>query len=171
MIADFYFEEEYGRLRQMAASFVYRNAGNLTVSATGLVHEVYLRLIRESRQFADRQHFLYTAAGAMRQIIVDQARARLRVKRGGEFQRITLSAAEIASGDAEFDVLPLQDALTRLEQFDARQSRIVELRFFIGLSVEEVADVMEISERTVKREWAMARAWLQRELRVMVEDS
>jgi len=148
----------------MATGFMRRHAGSRTASATELVHEAYLRLIRESRDYVDREHFLCTAAGVIRQVIVDRARARTRVKRGGEFQRITVNASDLSSPDADFDILGLQEALTRLEGMDPQQARIVELRFFVGLSVAEVAEVLRISERTVKRDWSMARAWLQREL-------
>jgi RNA polymerase sigma-70 factor (ECF subfamily) len=106
---------------------------------------------------------VHTAAAAMRQILVDHARARQRIKRGGDFAKVTLDGLEI-SAPGGIDVLVLDEALTRLQQWDDRQAKVVELRFFAGLSVEEVSSLMGVSEKTVKRDWAMARAWLQREL-------
>jgi RNA polymerase sigma factor (TIGR02999 family) len=156
------FQDEYEVLRTLADAYIRRRAGTPTLDATALVHEVYLKLAG-TREFADRTHFLCTAGAVMRQILVDRARARQRLKRGGEFARITLDVSELGTG-GELDVLVLHDALGRLEALDERQARIVELRFFVGLSVEEVAQLLSISEKTVKRDWAMARAWLQREL-------
>jgi RNA polymerase sigma factor (TIGR02999 family) len=156
------FQEEYQALRCLAGGFLRRGLGTPTLQATALVHEVYLKL-RRSREFTDRTHFLCTAAAAMRQILVDHARARQRYKRGGQFMQITLDGAELGT-DSGLDVLVLHDALNRLEIMDDRQARIVELRFFVGLSIPEVAALLAISEKTVKRDWAMARAWLQREL-------
>lgn len=157
------FEAHYQKLRQLAGSYLRRTPASETLQATALVHEVYLKLAREPRTFADQQHFVYTAAAAMRQILVDHARTRLRIKRGGEMVQVTLDGLEL-SAPGGVDVLVLNDALERLQGWDARQGKVVELRFFVGLSVEEVAGVMSISEKTVKRDWAMARAWLQREL-------
>lgn len=151
-------------MRALAAAYLRRSPGTDTLQATALVHEAYLKLAREPRTFADHQHFVYTAAAAMRQILVDHARARLRIKRSGDMARVTLDGLEL-SAPGGVDVLVLNDALQRLQELDPRQAQIVELRFFVGLSVEEVAALMEISEKTVKRDWAMARAWLQRELR------
>jgi RNA polymerase sigma-70 factor, ECF subfamily len=157
------FEDGYAQLRTLAASYMRRFSAGHTLQATALVHEVYLKLAKEPRQYADHVHFVCTAAAAMRQILVDYARARNRLKRGGEFCRVTLDGEALAS-KREIDVLVLNDALDRLAAWDPRQSRIVELRFFVGLSVEEVAALLDVSEKTVKRDWAMARAWLQREL-------
>lgn len=134
-----------------------------TLQATALVHEVYLKLANSPQGFADQQHFVHTAATAMRHILVDHARARQRIKRGGEFAKVTLEGVDISAPNG-IDVLILDDALNRLQGWDERQAKIVELRFFVGLAVEEVAALMGISEKTVKRDWAMARAWLQREL-------
>lgn len=156
------FQEEYDALRSLADAYLRRQSGTPTLQATALVHEVYLKLAG-AREFADRTHFLCTAAAAMRQILVDHARARQRIKRGGELIRITLDGSELGSTSG-LDVLLLHDALDRLAKLDERQARIVELRFFVGLSVEEVAELLSLSEKTVKRDWAMARAWLQGEL-------
>lgn len=161
------FEEGYQELRAIAGAYVRRFADSDSLQATALVHEVYLKLAQGSARFADHAHFVRTAATAMRHILVDHARARQRTKRGGEFTQVTLSAVDVADAAAsgrEIDVLALDEALARLAEWDARQAQIVELRFFVGLSVEEAADVLSISEKTVKRDWAMARAWLQREL-------
>ena len=150
----------------MASGYVRRFGAADTLQATGLVHEVYLRLARRTKGFSDESHFLSTAARTMRHVLVDHARARKRQKRGGGAVLVTLGSLEAPAEPAEngVDVLALDEALTRLSAWDERQSRIVELRFFTGLSVSEVANVMAISEKTVKRDWAMARAWLQREL-------
>jgi RNA polymerase sigma factor (TIGR02999 family) len=160
------FHREYEKLRALAGTFVRRSSASPTLQATALVHEVYLKLARELHSYSDESHFLCTAAAAMRQILVDHARARARIKRGGEFWRVTLDSIDDlqAAAPGGIDVLILNEAIQRLEEMDERQARIVELRFFVGLSVEEVASAMKISEKTVKRDWAMARAWLQREL-------
>jgi RNA polymerase sigma-70 factor (ECF subfamily) len=157
------FEDGYQQLRALAGAYL-RSAGNTpTLQATALVHEVYLKLARESRQYADHAHFVCTAALVMKQILVDHARSRQRLKRGGEFTRVTLDRVDLVA-PGEVDVLVLNDALERLAEWDKRQAQIVDLRFFVGLTVEEVAETLGISEKTVKRDWAMARAWLQREL-------
>ena len=157
------FEQDYKELRELADAYIRRSTAGHTLRATELVHEAYLKLLKRSREYADRNHFFCTAAAAMRHVLVDRARARNRSKRGGEFHRVTLDGHDIG-GPEGIDVLGLNDALERLAQWDGRQAQIVELRFFIGLSVTEVAELLNISEKTVKRDWAMARAWLQREL-------
>jgi RNA polymerase sigma-70 factor (ECF subfamily) len=157
------FQEEYGALRAIAEAYLRRHAGAVTLQATALVHEAYLKLAASQRDYQDRTHFLCTAATAMRQVLVDHARAKSRIKRGGERMRITLRGDEAGTSDG-LDILLLHDALDRLEALDERQARIVQLRFFVGMSVEEVAELLAISDKTVKRDWAMARAWLQREL-------
>ena len=123
-----------------------------------------MRLAADSREYSDRAHFLSTAATAMRQVVVDYARYGSRKKRGGDLIRVTLNAEELSAGRGEVDVLVIHDALKRLEEWDARQAKIVELRFFAGLSSEETAEALQLSERTVRREWVMARAWLEQEL-------
>jgi RNA polymerase sigma-70 factor (ECF subfamily) len=157
------FTDGYQQLRSVAGAYMRRFSTSETLQATALVHEVYLKLAKEPRQYADQAHFLCTAAAAMRQILVDHARARQRIKRGGDYTRVTFDGADLAAPGG-VDVLVLHEALERLQQWDPRQARIVELRFFVGLSVDEVAGALGISEKTVKRDWAMARAWLQREL-------
>jgi RNA polymerase sigma factor (TIGR02999 family) len=160
-VADF--DDAYQQLRVIAGAYMRKFSHVPTLQATALVHEVYLKLARESRQYADHAHFVCTVAVAMRQILVDHARAGARFKRGGDLQRVTFDGVDVAQPSG-VDVLVLNDALDRLREWDARQAQIVELRFFIGLSVEEVAETLGISEKTVKRDWSMARAWLQREL-------
>ncbi|HLH18012.1 MAG TPA: ECF-type sigma factor [Bryobacteraceae bacterium] len=162
MIGDF--QAEYDELRALAAQFMRRHPEASTLQATALVHEVYLKLAQSAREYQDRTHLLCTAATAMRQILVDHARARRRLKRGGDVMVVTLDGTELAMSDC-LDVLILNDALERLASWDERQARIVELRFFVGMSVAEAAEALAVSEKTVAREWAMARAWLQRELR------
>ncbi len=157
------FGEIYTTLRTMADAYMRRFPNEVTLQATALVHEAYLKLVRESKTYADQEHFVRTAAMAMRQILVDHARARNSRKRGGGAEQITFGGFEIAAPGG-VDVLLIHDALLRLQAWDPRQSQIVELRCFMGLSVAEIAQNLHISEATVKRDWAMARAWLEREL-------
>ncbi len=154
----------YHELHRLAAAAMKRERRGQTLQATALVHEAYLRLANANATWTDRGHFLGIAARAMRQILVDGARARGAQKRWAGLDRVTLteSLAGAAHGDA---MLPaLDEALTRLEQVDPEQARIVELRYFIGLSVDETADALSLSPATVKRRWSLARAWLFREL-------
>jgi RNA polymerase sigma factor (TIGR02999 family) len=154
----------YAELRRLAAAYMRRERHGQTLQATALVHEVYLRLAGSTPAWSDRQHFLGIAARSMRQILVEHARARGAQKRWGGMDRVSLhdSVADGASADA---MLPaLDEALTRLEQIDSEQARIVELRYFVGLDINETAEALGISPATVKRRWAMARAWLHREL-------
>ena len=156
----------YDELRRIAARYVSRERPGQTLQATALVNEAYVRLAAERpRQFQNRTHFLAIAALSMRQILVQRARARNAAKRGGAPQRVTLddASAGVTTPDS-IDVVALDEALTRLAQLDPEQARIVELRYFGGLTVEETADVERISPATVKRQWAMARAWLKRAL-------
>src|SRR6185312_10224573 len=157
------FAEAYRTLRGLADSYMRRFPGAATLQATALVHEAYLKLAVTRHGYTDKAHFVRTAALAMRQILVDHARSRQSQKRGGSEKHITLDGLDLAQ-PAGVDVLVLDDALRRLEAWDAQQARIVELRCFLGLSVEETAQNLEISGATVKRDWAMARAWLRREL-------
>jgi len=156
----------YGDLRRIAARYMRGEAEGHTLQATVLVHEAYLRLIREQdRTWENRAHFFGVAAQIMRNLLVDHARSTSRAKRGGGAVEVQLDAAsDLAAIDPE-DLLVLDNALERLAQMDARASRIVELRFFVGLTHEEIARVIGISEKTVKREWSTAKAWLRVELR------
>jgi RNA polymerase sigma factor (TIGR02999 family) len=156
----------YEELRRLAASFVRREGPANTLQATALVHEAYLRLAGAKPAWTDRRHFLGIAARSMRQILVDRARARGAHKRWAGMDRVTLTESLVADGRGDDAMLPaLDEALDRLEQIDPQQARIVELRYFIGLSVEESAAALDISPATLKRRWALARAWLFRELR------
>ncbi|MEX2152062.1 MAG: sigma-70 family RNA polymerase sigma factor [Gemmatimonadaceae bacterium] len=156
----------YAELHQQAARAMRREASEHTLQATALVHEAYLRLVDQNRvEWRNRAHFFGVAAQLMRRILVDHARGKLAEKRGGGAQRLTLSDAEAAVGsDGSIDVLALHDALEELAKLDPQQARVVELRFFSGLNIEETAEALDISPATVKREWAVARAWLRREL-------
>ena len=159
----------YNELRRLAASYLRRERPGQTLQATALVHEAYVRLIGEkTHNWQNRTHFLAIAALSMRQILVQRARARKAVKRGGDPERITLDERLIAAparGDGdEIDLVALDAALEKLAALNARQAKIVELRYFGGLSVEEAGEVLDISPATVKRDWTLARAWLRREL-------
>jgi RNA polymerase sigma factor (TIGR02999 family) len=155
----------YDELRRIAARYISRERPGQTLQATALVNEAFVRLVSERRrQFAGRTHFLAIAALSMRQILVQRARARRALKRGGLPDRITLDERLLADPGQSIDVLALDEALTRLASLDPDQARIVELRYFGGLTIEETADVVGVSPATVKREWAMARAWLKRAL-------
>ena len=155
----------YGELRRQAARYLRRERGNHTLQPTALVNEAFIKLIDQHKvRWQNRAHFFGIAAQAMRRIVIDHARARQRIKRGGVQQAVTLDEAMIAGKSLSIDVLALDEALTRLEKLDERQARIVELRYFAEMSVEETAEVTGLSPATVKREWAMARAWLHSEL-------
>ena len=155
----------YGELRRQAARYLRRERQNHTLQPTALVNEAFMKLIDQRNvHWQNRAHFFGIAAQAMRRIMIDHARTRQRIKRGGVQQAVTLDEAMIAGEARSIDVLALDEALTRLAALDERQARIVELRYFAELTVEETAEVTGLSPATVKREWAMARAWLQAEL-------
>jgi len=155
----------YDELRRQAARAMRREGDAHTLQATALVHEAYLRLVDQRRvEWRSRAHFFGVAAQMMRRVLVDHARARLADKRGGALQRVTLGDVGPDESDRELDVLALHDALERLAALDPRQARLVELRYFGGLGIEDTAEALSISPATVKREWAVARAWLRREL-------
>ncbi len=154
----------YHELRRLAAAYMRRERPGQTIQATALVHEAYVRLAGAGTPWRDERHFLGIAARSMRQILVERARARGAQKRWGALERVSLQES-LAQASVEDAMLPaLDEALTRLEQLDAEQARIVELRFFAGLSVEEAADALAMSPATLKRRWTLARAWLFREL-------
>jgi RNA polymerase sigma factor (TIGR02999 family) len=160
------FERVYRELHDMASAILGRPGGRDTLQPTVLVHEAYMRLANHVEAgWQSQAHFLAVAAKAMRQIMVDHARRRLAFKRGGSWRRVTLDDAAQPGELTEVDLLSLDEALMKLEALDERQCRIVELRFLAGLSVEQTAMVLDVSERTVKLDWRMARAWLNRELR------
>ena len=154
--------EVYAELRRQAERAMRHEAGDHTLQATALVHEAWLRLADQHVRWRDRAHFHGVAAQLMRRILVDHARARHAAKRGGGATRVTLDDAPAAEQGT--DVLALHEALERLAALDPDQARLVELRWFGGLSIEETGDVLGVSPATVKREWAIARAWLRREL-------
>lgn len=151
----------HAELRRQAARYLRRERQNHTLQPTALVNEAFIRLVDQRNvRWQNRAHFFGVAAQAMRRILVDHARAQHRIKRGGVQQNVTLDEGMLAAAARSVDVLALDEALGRLAVLDARQARVVELRFFGGLSVEETATVMDISPATVKREWSMAKAWL-----------
>jgi RNA polymerase sigma factor (TIGR02999 family) len=154
----------YNELRRLAGAYMRRERPGQTLQATALVHEVFLRLAGAGSPWKDERHFVGIAARSMRQILVERARARGAQKRWADLDRVSLTHS-LAHATHEDAMLPaLDEALERLEQIDPEQARIVELRFFVGLSVEESADALNMSPATLKRRWALARAWLFREL-------
>ncbi len=155
----------YAELRRVASREMRREHQGRTLQTTALVHEAYLRLLKDaSLSFENRAHFLGIAARAMREVLIDRSRARGAKKRGGQDVRIPLDEAQLAAPDAGIPVEDLDRALERLSTVSPRAARVVEMRFFGGLSVEETAAAMNLSPATVKREWALARAWLHRDL-------
>ncbi|HZN01360.1 MAG TPA: sigma-70 family RNA polymerase sigma factor [Pyrinomonadaceae bacterium] len=155
----------YDELRRQAARYLRREQAGHTLQTTALIHEAYVRLVDQRNvQWQNRAHFFGIAAQLMRRILVDHARTKKRVKRGGSDVRVSLGDATVAVKGQDLDVVALDEALERLARIDEQQSRVVELRFFSGLTVEETAEVMGISKATVKRDWSMAKAWLHREL-------
>jgi RNA polymerase sigma factor (TIGR02999 family) len=157
-------ERTYAELRRLAAAFMRRERPGQTLQATALVHEAYMRLAGAGTPWHDRRHFVGIAARAMRQILVERARARGAQKRWGGMTRVSLADSLVAATNEDAMLPALDEALTRLEQLDPEQAKIVELRYFVGLGIEEAADAMGMSPATLKRRWAMARAWLFREL-------
>ena len=154
----------YNELRRLAAAYMRRERPGQTLQPTALVHEAYMRLAHAGTPWHDKRHFVGIAARSMRQILVERARARGAQKRWAGLNRVSLSESLAAATDPEAMLPALDEALTRLEAVDAEQARIVELRFFAGLSIEETADALGISPATLKRRWSLARAWLFREL-------
>jgi RNA polymerase sigma factor (TIGR02999 family) len=156
----------YSELRSLASSYLRRERDGHTLQTTALVHEAYLRLAdqREVR-WKNREQFMGVAAQLMRRILVDYSRGHDAQKRGNDFEKVFLEEAEVVSKGKAADVIALDEALTRLAEFDPQQAQLVELRFFGGLSIEEAAGVLAVSRTTVKRNWNLAKAWLARELR------
>ncbi|HEX5708312.1 MAG TPA: sigma-70 family RNA polymerase sigma factor [Pyrinomonadaceae bacterium] len=151
----------YGELRRLAASYLRRERPGHTLQPTALVHEAYMRMVDQTQvQWQNRAHFFGVAAQMMRRILVDHARGQSAEKRGGEFQKLSLDENIDVSGERASDLVALDEALERLAKLDPQKSKIVELRFFGGLSVEETAEVLGVSAPTVKRQWRMAKAWL-----------
>jgi RNA polymerase sigma factor (TIGR02999 family) len=156
----------YDELRRLARRYLRRERPNHTLQSAALVNEAYLRLIRQEQpKWQNRAHFFGVAAQLMRHILVDHARNRAAAKRGAGAPRLTLDPDIALPQERDVDLIALDDALNQLAALDPQQSRLVELRFFGGLSIEETSVVLGVSPATVKREWATARAWLQREMR------
>lgn len=153
----------YDELRMLARGYLQRERSDHTLQATGLVHEAYLRLVdQDTTDWKNRAHFFWIAAQAMRRILVEHARRHRAEKRGGAMERVKFDEALIPATGRSVDLLALDDALKELAQLRPQQSQIVELRFFGGMTIEEAAEVLDVSPRTVKREWRMARAWLRK---------
>jgi RNA polymerase sigma factor (TIGR02999 family) len=150
----------YRELRRRAAAYLRRERANHTLQPTALVHEASLRLVGQRSPWQNRGQFFAVASQMMRRVLVDRARGRKVAKRSGRWARVTLDEGAKAARPVDVDVLDLDDAMTRLAEFDPRKSQIAELRFFGGLSVEETAEALGISRATVERDWQAARAWL-----------
>jgi RNA polymerase sigma factor (TIGR02999 family) len=156
----------YKELKRLARSYLRNERPNHTLQATALVNEAYLRLIDQRNvTWQNRAHFFGVAAQAMRRILVDHARKKQAAKRGRGERNVSFDEAKATPKKNQVDLVALDDCLADLEQIDERQCRIVELKYFVGLSVEETAEILDLSTSTVKREWAVAKAWLRRELR------
>jgi RNA polymerase sigma factor (TIGR02999 family) len=155
----------YGELRALASRYMRREPRGHTWATTDLVHEAYLKLVdQRGAAIHDREHFLALAAQAVRRVLVDHARRRSSVGRGREWRRVSIDVTSLEQERDEIDVLTLDALLEKLRDLDARQARVVEMRFFAGLSIEETARVLGVSPGTVKGDWFMARAFLRREL-------
>jgi RNA polymerase sigma factor (TIGR02999 family) len=162
----------YDELRHLASSYLRRERPDHTLQATALVHEAYLRMVdQRNTQWKERGHFFMVAAEMMRRILIDHARKHRAVKRGGPLTKISLDDATVFAPEQSQSLLLLDGLLIRLAVIDPQEARIIELRFFGGLSIEETADVMGISPTTVKREWNVAKKWLAREMRKANPDS
>jgi len=156
----------YDEFRALARHYLAQERMNHTLQPTALVHEAYMKLVDQTRvDWQGKSHFFAVAAQAMRRILVDHARSRQRDKRGGGRARVVLDEAVALSPQKDEDVLALDEALEKLATLDPRQAKVVELRFFGGMSVEEVAEALGVSKRTVEGDWTFARAWLGKELR------
>jgi len=159
------FEVVYAELRRLATRLMRDERRGHTLQPTALVNETYLRLVGGAgTEWENRAHFFGTAATAMRRILVEHARRRAAAKRGGGWQRVTLDEEIVRPGVSDVEVLDLNRALTRLGEMDGRMARIVELRVFAGMEMEEIARILDISERTVYGDWRVAKMWLAREL-------
>jgi len=151
----------YAELRRLAARHLSREFQGSTLQPTALVHEAYVRLFGPGTQsWADRGHFFFAAGQAMRRILVERARARSRLKRGGDRRRVALDPESVSDERDDLELLALDEALQRLEQRAPRQARVVTLRYFAGLTMAEVAEALGVSKRLVENEWTQARAWL-----------
>ena len=155
----------YSELHRLAARYMRRENAGHTLQTTALVNEAYCKLVDQKNvQWQNRAHFFGIAAQAMRRILVDHARSRSRLKRGGDAKKISLDESALIPQPEVKELISLDDALTRLAQFDPQKSRIVEMKFFGGLSMEEIAEVERVSKSTIEREWRKAKAWLYHEI-------
>jgi RNA polymerase sigma-70 factor (ECF subfamily) len=155
----------YNELHRLAKSYMRRERPDHTLQPTALINEAYLRLAQDSVDWQSRQHFIGVAANVMRRLLVDHARARNAEARAGGLARVELEEGLMVSNERSSEVLALHDALTTLEAVDPRQAKVVELRYFGGFSVEEIGALLEMSPRTVKRHWALARIWLLQQMK------
>lgn len=156
----------YNELRRLAGAYMRRERVDHTLQATALVHEAYIKLIdQRSVNWQSRAHFFGVSAQLMRRILIDHARGHTREKRGGDAKKVSLDDVFLFAEQQADELIAVDDSLNQLAKIDPRQARVVELRFFGGLSVEEAADVMGISPKTVKREWSVAKAWLAADLK------
>lgn len=164
-LTDVLVEETYDHMKRLAASYLQLESATVSLSPTVLVHEAYVKLSKQvSDKYQSRGHFLALAATMMRRILVDHARARHRIKRGGEMVRVVFDEDITITASRDSDILALDEVLEELQKLDSRQAKIVEMRFFGGMTVPEVADVLGLSTRTIENEWKMCRAWLRRSL-------
>jgi len=154
----------YKELHRLARSYMHRERPDHTLQPTALINEAYMRLARDEIDWQGRQHFIAVAANVMRRVLVDHARAHHADMRGGQLQRVELNEDIAISEKHSNEVLALHEALTHLEALKPRQAKVVELRYFAGLSVEEIADILKVSIRSVKSDWALARIWLFKEI-------
>lgn len=155
----------YEELRQLARRHLTNERADHTLNTKALVHEAYLKLVDINQvAWQDRAHFFAMASRAMRRILIDYARARTRQKRGGVQERVSLDEISLMSDEQAEELIALEDALERLSELSERQSRVVEMRFFSGLTIEETAHVLELSPASIKRDWTVARAWLNQQL-------
>jgi len=158
-------KETYDAMRRLANSYLSNESQTVSLTPTVLVHEVYMRLANQPNAvYHSRAHFLAIASTMMRRILVDHARSRARIKRGGEYVRVNYDVDLALSKSKDADVLALEEALVELTQLDSRQGRIVEMKFFGGMTIPEVAEVLGVSTRTIESEWKMSRAWLRKRL-------
>lgn len=156
----------YDELRRMASRSLRKERAGHTLQTTALIHEAYLKLVNQrDAKWQNRSHFFAIASQAMRRILVDYARERHREKRGGSAENLPIEeAAFVVSNEKSVDLVALDEALTRLAKFDERQAKVVELRYFSGLDIDETAEILGISNATVRRDWNMAKAWLKQEI-------
>jgi len=155
----------YNELHRLARTYMQRERSDHTLQPTALINEAYLRLAHDSVDWQSRQHFIGVAANVMRRLLVDHARAHNAEMRAGGLQRVELEDNLMISDERSDEVLVLHEALTRLEAVDPQKAKVVELRYFGGFSIEEIADILKMSPRSVKRHWALARIWLLREIK------